>query len=230
MKPHPSPPPCYGGLLITAWPLTIVISIMVQCFITAWRVDHRKRIYMRHHHPHQHAGHAGHNAGHMPHSGAQPQPGNPHVPMRRSQSRTRETREEARQRKFRYLYQVRTARGDIISQVSSKCAPTEQQTDLSLCLDCRTSFRRCKSAFSWAARRHRRNVRSRPARTSATHSAAIAHTSPPYTIRRCATRSRLCATLDNKQAIATCNYIRKGGQALARGVGHYKDKEVGLRL
>lgn len=134
MKPHPSPPPCYGGLLITAWPLTIVISIMVQCFITAWRVDHRKRIYMRHHHPHQHAGHAGHNAGHMPHSGAQPQPGNPHVPMRRSQSRTRETREEARQRKFRYLYQVRTARGDIISQVSSKCAPTEQQTDLSLSL------------------------------------------------------------------------------------------------
>ncbi|XP_017870915.1 PREDICTED: transmembrane protein 198 [Drosophila arizonae] len=113
MKPHPLPPPCYGGLLITAWPLTIVISIMVQCFITAWRVDHRKRLYMRHHPQHPHGNH------HLPHG--QPAAGaagvgNPHVPMRRSQSRTRETREEARQRKFRYLYQVRTARGDIISQ------------------------------------------------------------------------------------------------------------------
>lgn len=152
MKPHPSPPPCYGGLLITAWPLTIVISIMVQCFITAWRVDHRKRIYMRHH-PHQHAGHAGHNAGHMTHSGPPAPPGNPHVPMRRSQSRTRETREEARQRKFRYLYQVRTARGDIISQVRSKCATAPPQSHdesnlISLSLDCRTSFRRCRSASS----------------------------------------------------------------------------------
>lgn len=154
MKPHPLPPPCYGGLLITAWPLTIVISIMVQCFITAWRVDHRKRIYMRHHHPHQHAGHAGHNAGHMPHSGAQPQPGNPHVPMRRSQSRTRETREEARQRKFRYLYQVRTARGDIISQVSSKCAPTEQQTDLSLSLSVSIAELRFGAAKAHSAERH----------------------------------------------------------------------------
>lgn len=112
MKPHPMPPPCYGGLLITAWPVTIVISIMVQCFITAWRVDHRKRIYMRHHQQHPHGAH-------LPH-GQPPAPGNPHVPMRRAQSRTRETREEARQRKFRYLYQVRTARGDIISQVSGR--------------------------------------------------------------------------------------------------------------
>ncbi|XP_034119678.1 transmembrane protein 198 [Drosophila albomicans] len=112
MKPHPSPPPCYGGLLITAWPVTIVISIMVQCFITAWRVDHRKRIYMRHHQPH--GAHGPHHHG-LTH-GQPPAPGNPHVPMRRAQSRTRETREEARQRKFRYLYQVRTARGDIISQ------------------------------------------------------------------------------------------------------------------
>ncbi|KAH8274865.1 hypothetical protein KR044_001781, partial [Drosophila immigrans] len=113
MKPHPSPPPCYGGLLITAWPVTIVISIMVQCFITAWRVDHRKRIYMRHHQPHGAHGQHPHGLTH----GQPPAPGNPHVPMRRAQSRTRETREEARQRKFRYLYQVRTARGDIISQV-----------------------------------------------------------------------------------------------------------------
>ncbi|KAH8421479.1 hypothetical protein KR009_008765 [Drosophila setifemur] len=112
MRPHPSPPPCYGGLLIAAWPLTIVLSIMVQCFITAWRVDHRKRVYMRHH---NHPGHA--QAAHLPHGQQQGGPSHAHAPVRRSQSRTRETREEARQRKFRYLYQVRTARGDIISQV-----------------------------------------------------------------------------------------------------------------
>lgn len=39
------------------------------------------------------------------------------VQRTRSTTRPRETREEARQRKYRYLYQVRTARGDIISQV-----------------------------------------------------------------------------------------------------------------
>jgi len=109
------PPPCYGGLLIAAWPVTIVLSIMVQCFITAWRVDHRKRVYMRHH---NHPGHA--HGAHLPHSQQQAGPGHALAPVRRSQSRTRETREEARQRKFRYLYQVRTARGDIISQVSEK--------------------------------------------------------------------------------------------------------------
>jgi len=113
MRPHPSPPPCYGGLLIAAWPVTIVLSIMVQCFITAWRVDHRKRVYMRHH---NHPGHA--HGAHLPHSQQQAGPNHGIAPVRRSQSRTRETREEARQRKFRYLYQVRTARGDIISQVS----------------------------------------------------------------------------------------------------------------
>ncbi|EDW86297.1 uncharacterized protein Dwil_GK17356 [Drosophila willistoni] len=130
MRPHPMPPPCYGGVLIAAWPVMIVISIMVQCFITAWRVDHRKRLYMRHHN-HHNPGH--HHSGHMPshgHSQQQAMPGGGGgggtgsgsnggghgAPMRRSQSRTRETREEARQRKFRYLYQVRTARGDIISQ------------------------------------------------------------------------------------------------------------------
>ncbi|KAH8273343.1 hypothetical protein KR018_005201 [Drosophila ironensis] len=111
MRPHPSPPPCYGGLLIAAWPVTIVLSIMVQCFITAWRVDHRKRVYMRHH---NHPGHS--HAAHLPHGQQQAGPAHAHAPVRRSQSRTRETREEARQRKFRYLYQVRTARGDIISQ------------------------------------------------------------------------------------------------------------------
>lgn len=35
--------------------------------------------------------------------------------------RTREQRAELRQKKYRYLYQVRTAHGDVISQVSRSC-------------------------------------------------------------------------------------------------------------
>ncbi|XP_054727183.1 transmembrane protein 198 [Anastrepha obliqua] len=97
MKPNPSPPPCYGGILICTWPVAIIISIMVQCFITAWRVDHRKRVYLRHHHQMARCGAAG-------------------IGANRMSGRPRETREEASQRKYRYLYQVRTARGDIISQ------------------------------------------------------------------------------------------------------------------
>lgn len=37
--------------------------------------------------------------------------------------RTREQRAEMRQKKYRYLYQVRTAHGDVISQVSFHCNP-----------------------------------------------------------------------------------------------------------
>lgn len=89
MKASPDPPPCWGGLLIYIYPMVIVFSMLVQCFITAWRVDHRSRARSRRRHIHH-----------------------------RASSRPRETREEARQRKYRYLYQVRTARGDIISQVA----------------------------------------------------------------------------------------------------------------
>lgn len=88
MKANPDPPPCWGGLLIFVFPVVIVFSMLVQCFITAWRIDHRQRAQSRRRHMHH-----------------------------RASSRPRETREEARQRKYRYLYQVRTARGDIISQV-----------------------------------------------------------------------------------------------------------------
>lgn len=88
MTPNPMPPPCWGGILLCSWPVAAIISIIVQCFITAWRIDHRRRPRRRH-----------------------------QAHRSRSNSRPRETREEARQRKYRYLYQVRTARGDIISQV-----------------------------------------------------------------------------------------------------------------
>lgn len=87
IKPNPDPPPCWGGLLIFIWPVTALVSMIVQCFMTAWRVNHRRRPRRRR----------------LAHRS-------------RSTSRPRETREEARQRKYRYLYQVRTARGDIISQ------------------------------------------------------------------------------------------------------------------
>lgn len=90
MKPNITPPPCWGGLLLCTWPVTAIVSIIVQCFITAWRVNHQRRPRRRH-----------------------------HTHRATSNSRPRETREEARQRKYRYLYQVRTARGDIISQVSN---------------------------------------------------------------------------------------------------------------
>lgn len=88
MIPHPSPPPCWGGLLLCSWPVASMVGILVQCFITAWRIDHQRPPRRRR------------NNGRS-----------------RSGSRMRETREEARQRKYRYLYQVRTAHGDIISQV-----------------------------------------------------------------------------------------------------------------
>lgn len=88
MKPDPPPPPCWGGVLICAWPVAAIVSVMVQCFITGWRIDHRKPVLHRR---------RGNRA--------------------RANSRPRTSREEARQRKYRYLYQVRTARGDIISQV-----------------------------------------------------------------------------------------------------------------
>ncbi|XP_055593325.1 transmembrane protein 198 [Uranotaenia lowii] len=89
MKPDPTPPPCWGGVILCCWPIAAVLGVLVQSFVTAWKIDHRRQMM------HRRRRHYG-----------KPRPG----------SRSRETREEARQRKYRYLYQVRTARGDIISQ------------------------------------------------------------------------------------------------------------------
>ncbi|XP_058831490.1 transmembrane protein 198-like [Topomyia yanbarensis] len=88
IKPDPTPPPCWGGVILCCWPITSVLGVLVQSFVTAWKIDHRRQMMQRRRR---------HYKG-------------------RQGSRTRETREEARQRKYRYLYQVRTARGDIISQ------------------------------------------------------------------------------------------------------------------
>ncbi|XP_062555701.1 transmembrane protein 198 isoform X2 [Armigeres subalbatus] len=88
MKPEPIPPPCWGGVILCCWPIASVLGVLVQSFVTAWKIDHRRQ--MMHRRRRHYKGRPG--------------------------SRSRETREEARQRKYRYLYQVRTARGDIISQ------------------------------------------------------------------------------------------------------------------
>lgn len=87
MNPELEHPKCLGGILLCSWPVSAIIGVLVQCFITAWRVDHKRQKHRRRRHR-----------------------------SRSTSQRPRETREEARQRKYRYLYQVRTARGDIISQ------------------------------------------------------------------------------------------------------------------
>uniref|UniRef100_T1H4V1 Transmembrane protein 198 n=1 Tax=Megaselia scalaris TaxID=36166 RepID=T1H4V1_MEGSC len=97
MAPNPQPPPCYGGILIFSWPVSVIVSLMVQCFITGWRVDHRKYVPRYRHHP---------------------PPRLPPLPPNssRGNSMRNDVQMNTRQRKYRYLYQVRTARGDIISQ------------------------------------------------------------------------------------------------------------------
>ncbi|XP_063696266.1 transmembrane protein 198 isoform X2 [Culicoides brevitarsis] len=87
VKPELEYPKCWGGILLCSWPIAAILGILVQCFITAWRIDHKRHKRRRRRQRSRSSGH-----------------------------RPRETREEARQRKYRYLYQVRTARGDIISQ------------------------------------------------------------------------------------------------------------------
>lgn len=132
MKPNPEPPPCWGGLLICIWPVAVIFSILVQCFITAWRVNHRRRPRSRRH---------AHRS-------------------TRSNSRPRETREEARQRKYRYLYQVRTARGDIISQVNFRFEflrrNLRHQTNSELCV---ISLELCVGAAEACPTRLRTSIR-----------------------------------------------------------------------
>lgn len=162
MKPHPNPPACYGGILIFAWPVSIIIGLMIQSFITAWGIDHRKRVFQKR-----------------------------HQQLARMQSRPRETREEARQRKFRYLYQVRTARGDIISQVMMIWNPTENASVKYFSFSLRILFQLCKNAYNSAVPKHHQNVRSKLVPTKEIHFAVIEHISQLYhPIRICSIRSR----------------------------------------
>lgn len=54
---------------------------------------------------------------------------------------TKMDRAEMRQKKYRYLYQVRTAHGDIISQVPTELIHSQNSYILNIC---RISFNKCK--------------------------------------------------------------------------------------
>lgn len=95
----------------------------MQVFITAWHVDHKKP---RHHQPLNDK--ATHRHTNLNHHGQAVDAVNAANRARQANSnnnnqRVPETKEEARQRKYRYLYQVRTAHGDIISKVSEEFTP-----------------------------------------------------------------------------------------------------------
>ncbi|XP_049859990.1 transmembrane protein 198 isoform X2 [Schistocerca gregaria] len=94
----PVPPPCWLGWLVLAlWPAVALVGVATQCAVTGRGLHHRTHPYLKQHH---HAGGPGMRSG-----GPAGQ-----VP------RTREQRAEMRQNKYRYLYQVRTAHGDVICQ------------------------------------------------------------------------------------------------------------------
>ncbi|CAG9768938.1 unnamed protein product [Ceutorhynchus assimilis] len=83
------PPPCwFSWMVLGSWPLLVLIGILVQSFITG-RGQHHEDIA----------------AGRK----------NPRVPTS-MRAMTKMDRAEMRQKKYRYLYQVRSAHGDIISQ------------------------------------------------------------------------------------------------------------------
>jgi hypothetical protein len=85
----PSPAPCwFGWLILAVWPLMVFIGIITQWAVTGRGIHHQEL-----------------------------------VPSKKARNlnmqqrlRTREQRAELRQKKYRYLYQVRTAHGDVISQ------------------------------------------------------------------------------------------------------------------
>ncbi|RXG72176.1 Transmembrane protein [Armadillidium vulgare] len=85
-----SEPPCwFSWLLVAVWPFMVIVGS-----ITQWRIS-GKGIY---------------------HQQMVPSVKSRNVSLHRL--RSREARAELRQKKYRYLYQVRTAHGDIISQVN----------------------------------------------------------------------------------------------------------------
>ncbi|XP_045469851.1 transmembrane protein 198 isoform X1 [Harmonia axyridis] len=82
------PPPCwFSWIVLGAWPSFVIVGLILQCAITGKGI----------HHDDIEAGRK-----------------KPRGPSLRG--KTREERAEMRQKKYRYLYQVRTAHGDVISQ------------------------------------------------------------------------------------------------------------------
>lgn len=83
--------PCWLSWVVLAlWPLVAMIGLVIQCAVTGKGVYHEKNLSSKKARANQAA--------------AQARP------------RTRDQRAEMKQKKYRYLYQVRTAHGDVISQ------------------------------------------------------------------------------------------------------------------
>ncbi|XP_039280804.1 transmembrane protein 198 [Nilaparvata lugens] len=82
--------PCwFGWLILGFWPALVMLGLVVQCSITGRGIHHQQLVHVKRHH---------------------------HTNPNRVRVRTREQRAELRQKKYRYLYQIRTAHGDVISQ------------------------------------------------------------------------------------------------------------------
>lgn len=88
-KLEPVVAPCrLSWLVLTAWPAAAIVGLTAQCALTATGIYHEQSI------------------------SAQKR----RLKAQQTRPITREQRAEMKQRKYRYLYQVRTAHGDVISQ------------------------------------------------------------------------------------------------------------------
>ncbi|KAJ0183693.1 hypothetical protein K1T71_000116 [Dendrolimus kikuchii] len=88
LEPAVAPPCRLSWLTLAVWPAAAVVGLAAQCALTATGIYHEQSI------------------------GAQKR----RLKAQQSRPVTREQRAEMKQRKYRYLYQVRTAHGDVISQ------------------------------------------------------------------------------------------------------------------
>nr|CAD7569533.1 unnamed protein product [Timema californicum] len=103
---HKSSPPCwFSWLILSVWPFMIFVGLITQWAITGRGIYHQEWV-----------------------------PSKKSRNMNIQRVRTREQRAELRQKKYRYLYQVRTAHGDVISQSYVQalqrkvCGPGETNT------------------------------------------------------------------------------------------------------
>ncbi|GJQ70598.1 hypothetical protein Trydic_g22992 [Trypoxylus dichotomus] len=87
LKPAVAPPCWFSWFVFAAWPSFVVAGLVIQCAVT------------------------GRGTHHADMAAGRKKPRGPN-----SNGRTRIDRAELRQKKYRYLYQVRTAHGDVISQ------------------------------------------------------------------------------------------------------------------
>ncbi|XP_075211559.1 transmembrane protein 198 isoform X2 [Lycorma delicatula] len=81
----------FSWLILSFWPSMFILGLIVQFAITGRGIHHQQMLPIKHRH---------HNSNNI----------------HRMKVRTREQRAELHQKKYRYLYQVRTAHGDVISQ------------------------------------------------------------------------------------------------------------------